>query len=325
VIRWGIAGPGSIANAFATTMQVVDGGEIGAVASRSVERAAAFAEEFAIPRHYGDYGALAHDDGVDVVYVATPHARHAADTLAYLSGGKHVLCEKPLALNAGQVRAMTDAARAQGRFLMEALWSRFLPSYRLLTEVLAAGRIGQPLFAEADFGFRAPIDPNGRLFDLAQGGGALLDLGIYALHLCTLVLGPVERAVAAGVVGETGVDEVTAAILHHRGGTIGVIKAAIRANLSSTGRIAGTEGSIEIPPYMHCPQSITVVAPGGGREVLQAPFELRQGFRYEIEEVHRCLADGATESAVMPLAESLALAVVMDDIRSQLGVVYPGE
>jgi len=325
VIRWGVAGPGSIAKTFARTMQDVDGGEIVAVASRSPERAAAFADQFAIPRHYGDYEALAHDDDVDAVYVATPHARHAADTLTYLSGGKHVLCEKPLALNAGQVRTMTDAARAQRLFLMEALWSRFLPSYQLLSEVLGSGRVGQPLFVEADLGFRAPVDADSRLFDLAQGGGALLDLGIYPLQLCTLVLGPVERAVAGGVVGQTGVDEVTAAILHHRDGTMGVIKAAIRAGLSSTGRVAATEGSIEIPSYMHCPQSITVVAPDGTRDVLEAPFELQRGFRYEIEEVHRCLADGVTESTMMPLAESLVLAVAMDDIRSQLGVVYPGE
>jgi predicted dehydrogenase len=157
MIRWGIAGPGGIAATFAEAMARVDGGEVVAVASRSQERADAFGDRFEIPRRYGDYRAMADDADVDAVYVATIQTRHAADAILYLDAGKHVLCEKPLAINAGEVVAMTDAAERSNRFLMEALWSRFLPSYRRLVELIGEGRIGEPLHVDADFGFRPPI------------------------------------------------------------------------------------------------------------------------------------------------------------------------
>ena len=217
MIRWGVIGPGIIATGFAEAMQWVEGGTITAVASRSAERAEAFGDRFDIPTRYGDYDALAADPDVDVVYVATPHSRHEADTIGLLRAGKHVLCEKPFALNARQAARMAEEARSRGLFLMEAIWSRFLPAYRSLVEVIGEGRIGEPLLVEADFGFRRPVDPAHRHFAPELGGGALLDLGIYPIQLCTLVLGPIERVVADGVVGETGVDEVVTALLHHRG------------------------------------------------------------------------------------------------------------
>jgi predicted dehydrogenase len=323
MIRWGVVGPGAIATGFAEAMSMVDDGVIAAVASRSGERAQAFGERFSIPSRYGGYGEMAEDPDVDVVYVATPHARHEADVLSYLEAGKHVLCEKPLALNARQARRMADAARGRRLFLMEAIWSRFLPAYRALVDVIGEGRIGDPLVVEADFGFRVPVQPEHRLFDAALGGGALLDLGIYPVQLCTLVLGPVAEASALGSVGETGVDELTVAILRHQSGGLGVVKAAIRLALACTARISGTEGAIEFPAFMHCPASFTVSGRGGA-EHIDASYE-GNGLRFEIAEVNRCLAEGRTESAVVPLDESIALASVLDDIRSQIGLVYPDE
>src|SRR6202044_3508148 len=196
MIRWGVIGPGGIATGFAEAMQWAEGGTITAVASRSAERAEAFGDRFDIPTRYGDYEALAADPAVDVVYVATPHSRHEVDTIALLRAGKHVLCEKPLALNARQATRMAAEARSRGLFLMEAIWSRFLPAYSSLVEVIGEGRIGEPLLVEADFGFRRPVEPAHRHFAAELGGGALLDLGIYPIALCTLVLGPVERVVA---------------------------------------------------------------------------------------------------------------------------------
>jgi predicted dehydrogenase len=323
MIRWGVIGPGSIATGFAEAMQWAEGGTITAVASRSTERADAFADRFGIPTRYGDYDALAADPGVDVVYVATPHARHEADAVACLQAGKHVLCEKPLALNARQAARMAEEARARGLFLMEAIWSRFLPAYRSLVDVIGAGLIGEPLLVEGDFGFRRPVDPRHRHFAPDLGGGALLDLGIYPMQLCTLVLGPIERVVADGVVGQTGVDEVVTALLHHRGGGLGVVKAAIRVAMTCTARIAGTDGVIDLPAMMHCPNSLTVSS-AAGVERIDASYE-GNGLRFEIDEVHRCLAEGRTESDVVPLHESIALAATMDAIRGDLGVVYPGE
>ena len=258
-----------------------------------------------------------------MVYVATPHSRHEVDTIALLRAGKHVLCEKPLALNARQAARMAEEARSRGLFLMEAIWSRFLPAYRSLVDVIGAGRIGEPLLVEADFGFRRPVDPDHRHFARELGGGALLDLGIYPIQLCTLVLGPIERVVSDGVVGETGVDEVVTALLHHPEGRLGVVKAAIRVNLTCTARIAGTEGVIDLPAMMHCPNSLTVSS-AAGVDHIDASYE-GNGLRFEIDEVHRCLAEGRTESDVIPLDESIALATTLDAIRADLGVVYPGE
>jgi predicted dehydrogenase len=323
MIRWGVIGPGIIATGFAEAMQWVEGGTITAVASRSAERAAAFGDRFDIPVRYGDYEALAADPDVDVVYVATPHSRHEADTIDLLRAGKHVLCEKPFALNARQAARMAEEARNRGLFLMEAIWSRFLPAYRSLVEVIGEGRIGEPLLVEADFGFRRPVDPAHRHFAAELGGGALLDLGIYPIQLCTLVLGPVERVVADGVVGETGVDEVVSALLHHQGNRLGVVKAALRIGMTCTARIAGTGGSIDLPAMMHCPHSLTVSSPTG-LEHIDASYE-GNGLRFEIDEVQRCLREGRTESTVVPLHESIALATTLDTIRAELGVVYPGE
>jgi predicted dehydrogenase len=322
--RWGIIGPGGIAERFARAMSGVPDGEILAVASRSLDRANAFGDRHGVARRYDDERALADDSGVDAVYIATPHARHMDDTLLCLEAGKAVLCEKPLSLNQAQGRRMVDAAASAGLFLMEAVWSRYLPAYRALGEALAAGRIGTPLQVDADFGFRVPVDPSHRLFDPAQGGGALLDLGIYPIQLCTLVLGPVAHAAGEGQLGSTKVDEIVAAVLRHERGGLGVIKAAITLQLACTARISGTDGWIDLPTFMHCPESLTVQPAGGVAETIDCPIE-GDGFQYEIVEVHRCLGQGLLESPTMPLVESLALAAVMDDIRSQIGVHYPGE
>jgi predicted dehydrogenase len=323
-VRWGVVGPGGIATRFGEAMELVDGGSITAVASRSRERADAYADRFGVPTRYDDYAALAADPDVDVVYVATPHPRHEADTLMFVAAGKHVLCEKPMALNAAQTRRMVEAARARGVFLMEAVWSRFLPAYRALVDVLADGRIGEPLVVDADFGFRRPVEPSHRLFDLVLGGGATLDLAIYPLQLSSLVFGaPPDRVVADGVLGETGVDERIAAVLHHPGGGLGVIRAAIRVDLPCRARVSGSAGWIDVPPFMHFPHGLDVHT-ADGVERIEAAFE-GDGLRFQVDEVHACLAGGHTESPTMPLDESIALAGTLDAIRAQVGVVYPGE
>jgi predicted dehydrogenase len=323
MIRWGVVGPGAIAAGFADAMGMVEGGDIVAVASRSSERADAYADRYGIEARYGDYAALAEDPSVDVVYVATPQSRHAADTLLMLQAGKHVLCEKPFALNEDQARRMVDEARRRSVFLMEAIWSRFLPAYRFLVDIVGSGRIGDPLLVEADFGLRRAVEPDHRLFRADLGGGGLLDLGIYPLQLCTLLLGEVAHVSAEGVIGATGVDEHVAAVLRHRGGGLGVIKAALRVNMTCSARVSGSEGVIEIPALMHCPTAIKVLTPAGVEDV-DGSYE-GNGLRFEIDEVHRCLGQGRTESDVMSLDETLALAHTLDDIRRQIGLVFPGE
>ena len=317
-VRWGVIGPGGIATQFADGMTLVDDGEIVAVASRSQERADAYGDRWGVAHRYDSVEALVEDPDVDAVYVATPHSRHEADTVAALEAGKHVLCEKPFALNARQAQRMADTARERGRFCMEAMWTRFLPSYRAMLEAIADGRIGDVLLVEGDFGFRMPVQP-GRHFDLDLGGGALLDLGIYPIQLCTLLLGRPERIVADGVLAETGADEHVAALLHFAGDRLGVVKAALRVPMSCTGRISGTDGVIELPAFMHCPQWLVV-----NGERIETAWE-GEGLRFQVEEVHRCLAEGLTESPVMPLDETVAIARVLDEIRGLIGVVYPAD
>jgi predicted dehydrogenase len=319
--RWGVVGPGGIATQLAEGMQMVDGGAITAVASRSQQRADAFGDRFGVPSRYGDVRSLLEDPHVDVVYVATPHAQHAATTLAALDAGKHVLCEKPLALSARQAEDMVERARARGLFLMEAMWSRFLPSYVALRDVLASGRLGEPLTVEADFGFRAPVVPEHRLFDRALGGGALLDLGIYPVQLCSMVLGPPDRVTGDGVLGSTGVDEQVAAVLHHPEGRLGVVKAAIRVRLSCTARISCSRGSIDLPAFMHRPQHLEV-SDRSGTERIECGYE-GEGLRFEVVEVHACLDAGRTESSTMPLDESISIAETLDAIRRVVGLEYP--
>jgi predicted dehydrogenase len=176
---------------------------------------------------------------------------------------------------------------------------------------------------EADFGFQRPVDPEHRLFRLDLGGGGLLDLGIYPLQLSSLLLGTAEHVAAEGVVGETGVDEAVAAVLRFSGGQLGVIKAALRMKMACTARITGTDGVIEVPAFMHCPNSLTLQSAAGVEEI-DGSYE-GNGLRFEIEEVHRLLAAGSTESRVMPLDETIALASTLDAIRAQIGVAYPDE
>jgi len=322
-VRWGIAGPGAISRSFAEALGQVDDAELVAVGSRAADRADAFGDAFGVPHRHGSYEDLAADPSVDVVYVGTPHSRHEQDTLLFLEAGKHVLCEKPFALDRAQGRRMAAAAEQAGLFLMEAMWSRFLPAYRTLVEVLGEGRIGEPNLVEADFGFQATFDPAHRHFDPAQGGGALLDLGVYPVQLASLVLGTPDRIVAEGQLGETGVDELVAAVLHHETGSLAVVKAALRASMTCTARIAGTHGYVQLPAFMHCPDRMTVAAPAGTEEI-DCSFP-GNGLRFQVEEVHRCLAAGRTQSDVMPLAETLAIAATLDTIRAAIGMRYPHE
>lgn len=322
--RWGVAGPGIIARRFASGMRQIPDGEIVAVASRDRVRADVYADEVGAGRRYGAYVELAEDPDVDIVYVATTPANHAELTVLYLEHGKHVLCEKPFALNLRQVEQMANAAAANDRFLMEAMWSRFLPAYVKLRELLQQRVIGEPLLVEADFGFLLEYDPTHRLLDPGVGGGALLDLGVYPLQLAMMVLGPPDGIAAAAHLGESGVDEAVAAALHHPGGTLAVVKAAVNTPLACTARIAGAHGSIELPAFMHCPERLVVRTLPLEVAEHQCPID-GEGLHYQVLEVHRCLRAGLTQSPTMSLEDSRHLAGACDEIRRQIGLVYPGE
>jgi predicted dehydrogenase len=321
-VGWGIAGPGAIAVGFANDLALVDDARLVAVGSRSAERGASFAARFGAASH-GSYEDLAANPDVDAVYVATPASRHAADVVMFLEAGKHVLCEKPFALDETQATHMIATATRTARFLMEAMWTRFLPPYRLLASLLDDGVIGAPSFVESDFGFGVPREPMHRLWDPSLGGGSLLDLGVYPVQLASLVLGAPERVAAAGHVGPSGVDEIVVAVTTHLGGSFAVSKSSITVGMACTARIAGERGVIELPAFMHCPPSVTVVG-FDGRRTHETPWP-GGGLQFQVAEVHRCLAEGRLESSVMPHAESLSIMRTLDSIRHEIGLGFPAE
>ena len=322
-IRWGILATGRIAGVFARGLADA-GAELAAVGSRRQETADAFGDQFQVPRRHASYEALAADPEVDVVYVSSPHPMHCENTLLLLEHGKAVLCEKPFTINAAEARRAIVEARRRELFLMEAMWTRFIPAVARVRELIAEGAVGEPRMVQADFGFRAHLNPEGRLFNPDLGGGGLLDIGIYVLSLASMVFGPRPKDVASTAhLGETGVDEQAGMTLRWPGGELAVLSCAVRTSTPGEARIFGTEGSLLLHgPFFKC--STLTLKRGDEEERLEIPVE-GNGYNYQALEVERCLREGRLESETMPLDESLALMELMDRLRAQWGLVYPTE
>ena len=319
--RWGIAGTGRIAGDFVNGLRQVPDAEVVAVCSRSESTAKNFALPRNIPRWHGSYEALANDPNVDVVYVATPNSRHRSDTEMFLRAGKHVLCEKPFALNEIEAKSMIATARNEQRFVMEAIWSRFLPVYVALGEVLAAQPLGKITHVEADLGFVAPTLREHRLNDPGLGGGAVLDLGIYCLHFARFVLGGHDTVIASGELNDQGVDIDATYTLHYRSGASATLRSTTRHATPCTATIVGERGNIRVAGRMHASPGFTV-AIDGEPERYHRYDETGQGLRHQVFEVHRCIEQGFIESPRLTHAETLAYAATMDEIRRQLGIRY---
>ena len=323
---WGILGTGRIAHLFASDLRLLPRAERVAVGSRSEARAHTFADQYDIPHRHGSYASLVADSDVDVVYVASPHTLHAEHTLMALEAGKHVLCEKPLTINEAQVERVIATARAEDRFLMEALWTRFFPVMddvrRLVHEEQALGDLR---LLQADIGVGASFDPDHRLYDPALGGGALLDLGIYPMALAFDLFGSPDDVVSDAVIGETGVDEQCAVVFRYADGQQATWQASLRADPGRTFTLSGTEGRLHGQRAWWKGAPVVHTRPDGTEETTYArPFE-GNGYQFEAAHVMECLRTGRTESPVMPLAESRALLRTMDALRDAWGVVYPSE
>jgi predicted dehydrogenase len=323
-VNWGILGTGRIGHEFATGLRDTPDAETLAVGSRTEDSARDFAASFGIARHYGSYAELVSDPDVDVVYVATPHPFHAENVALCLEAGKHVLCEKPMTVNAAQTGRLIALARDNGLFLMEGMWTRFFPLMERVRHLISSGAIGEPRLLHVDFGFRAPFDPLQRLFNPDLGGGALLDVGVYCVSLSSMIFGPPDRVTGLAHLGKTGVDEQSAAILEHGGGRMSTISIATRTATPQEAVIAGTKGRIKIHPDWWRPDKLTLSRPGEEDETIEAP-STGNGFPHEASEVVRCIRSGARESDVMPLRETLSIARTMDELRRQWGLVYPVE
>jgi predicted dehydrogenase len=323
-IRWGIAGTGVIAAAFAEDLRLLDDAELVAVGSRSQQAADRFADTHGAARRHVGYDALAADSEVDAIYVAVPHTGHEAVTLTALAAGKAVLCEKPFAINAAQAERMIAAARAAGAFLMEAMWVRFLPHQVGLRELISAGRIGEIRSLIVDRGEVLSSDPAHRVLDPALGGGALLDLGIYPVSFASMFLGTPDRVAAFATQAVTGVDAQTSAVFGYGSGAQALVTTALDARTANTASITGTKGRIDIVDWAdgRLPAKLTML--DGTTQNLEFPRE-GKGLRFQAAEVGRCLRAGEMESPVMPLDETLSIMRTLDLIREQIGLRYPGE
>lgn len=319
--RWGIAGTGWISRTTIKDLRLTENVEVVAVSSRHQETADAFAAEEGIERAYGDYARMLEDPDIDVVYICTPHGSHFPMAAAAIEAGKHVLGEKPLGIDAAQARELADLAEKRGVFLMEAMWMKFNPMIRTLQETIAAGAIGDVRWIQAAFGFAVPYDPDSRFWSAEQGGGALLDMGIYPITLAHLFTGQPERISAEGTINPAGVDKRV--LVNLTGGDVlAQLATSIEHMLTPRATIAGTVGFIEIdmPFWM---SGGFKVWPEGARPGGHEPYEVREpiegtGYVPMFREVSQAILDGQTECEIHPLSATIEVLDTIDEVRRQL-------
>lgn len=323
-VRWGILGTGGIARAFAMGLEAAPNAVLAAVGSRTLDGAQTFARQFGIPVAYGSYAELAQAPDVDIIYIGTPHPMHAENAILALRGGKAVLCEKPFAMNRREAGEMVALARAKNLFLMEAMWTRFMPALAEVKRIIASGEIGEVTLVQADFGFSATTDPTHRVNNRELGGGALLDLGIYPLSIACALLGKVESVQAQAVMGETGVDLTTGFTMKHEGGTMSVCSCSIRARSSSELVVSGTKGSVRMNRMFHLAETVTVSLLDGTMRTIATPY-LGNGYTHEAIEAGQCLRAGQIEHPLMTHDDTLNLMGLLDTIRRQIGLRYAAD
>lgn len=320
-LRWGIAATGSIAASMCEALQTLPDADIVAVGSRTQDAADTFAERFGIPHAHAGYDALWADDDVDVVYVASPHSHHHAMTIAALDAGKHVVCEKAFAVNAAQAREMVEAARRNDRFLMEAMWTWFIPAVVDIRQRVLDGEIGELKVVEANFGI--PVsDPDGRHRRLDLAGGAMLDIGIYPVTFARFLAGDPIEAKVAGTLGDTGVDANVGGVVTFAGGALGVFHTSLDMMTSLRATVYGTLGRIDVDAPFWFPTGFTLRVSGEEPVHIEMPHD---GLAHEAAHAMQRIRAGHRESDVIPLATTVSTMELLDDIRAQLGVVYPEE
>jgi predicted dehydrogenase len=321
-IKWGILGPGRIANAFATALQIAGNSELYAVGSRDITKARAFAAEFNIPVAYGSYEELVKDAEVDVIYIATPHNLHLEHTLLVLNHNKHVLCEKPMGVNRKEVKIMMEKAGEKGLFLMEALWSRFLPNIIKTKELVESGAIGEVKLLTAAFAFRSDKGPEHRQFNIDLCGGTLLDIGIYNIFLSLFLLGMPKKIAASAGLNNQGCDTSCSYSFNYENDTIASMYSTFIADSPTIAEIHGTEGKIMLEHKWFCPGKVKLEQFNGTEQVFE--FDVKSnGYQFEAEEVANCILAGKTQSDLWSLNDSLQLVEIMDTIRNKCGIVYP--
>jgi predicted dehydrogenase len=323
-IRWGIIGTGGIASTFAGDLKLLLDAEVAAVGSRSQEGADRFGDRFGIERRYASYEQLVADDHIDAVYVSTPHPMHHGAALLAIRAGKAVLVEKPFTINAGEARELVTEARSRGTFLMEAMWTRFLPHVAKIRELLGSGRLGEVRSVLADHGQWFAQNAEHRLFAPELGGGALLDLGIYPISFASMIFGRPAKITAVSDRAFTGVDAQTSVLLQYEHGQQAVLFTTLETRSPNWAAINGTDARIEIDGVFYAPSNFKVVHRDGDVEQFDVPHE-GHGLRHQAAEVGRCLREGRTESEILTLDETVAIMETLDEVRRQIGLRYPSE
>jgi dihydrodiol dehydrogenase / D-xylose 1-dehydrogenase (NADP) len=331
---WGILGPGNIARRFMNDLPLCPQADLAAVASRSPEKARAFAEQYGFAKSYGSYRDLLEDPTVDIVYIAVPHTLHQELTIQALEAGKAVLCEKPAAVNALQLQAMIDCARDRRRFFMEAMWTRFFPVNQRVYQIISSDALGTVTLIEADLGFGnwsggRVANPQSRLFSPELAGGSLLDLGVYCVSYLTRMKGAYPVAIKAlGARTETDVDGMTAAIFHYSDGTVAVLRSSVIQTMRQTAIIYCEKATIEVPDFFHPSRAVIRYAEKGHPdEIIEIPYQVdgTTGFNFEAEAVMACLDRGLLECPDMTWQQSLEVMELLDAIRREIGLKYPFE
>jgi predicted dehydrogenase len=328
IIRWGIIGCGKIAAKFANDLQLVEGAELYAVAARSLDAAQAFANTHKAEKAFGSYTDMLHDAAVDVIYIATPHSFHYEHTMLCLTYRKAVLCEKPFAINAIQANKMIHFARAQKVFLMEALWTKFLPHYQQVMRMVEAGKLGTLKSVLINFGFKPqpPISP--RLYEPSLGGGTMLDIGIYNVFMALSLLGKPQHIQATMMPhATTSVDEQCAVLFTYANGAMAQLFSSFVSTLPTEAEIAGTNGSIRLTSRFYEPSATIQYFSYSIRETtsIDVPRESGFGYQYEARHVNECICNGLTESPVWSHAQTIELMETLDAIRKIAGIKYPDD
>ncbi len=322
-LRWGILAAGGIAGVFTDSVTRHTASEVVAVGSRARDRAEAFAARHQVGRAHDNYEDLVADPAVEAVYVASPHSEHLDHALLAIGAGKHVLVEKAFTVNTAQAEQVFAAARAQGVFVMEAMWTRFLPHMVVLRDVLAGGEIGELVGLIADHGQNMAHHPaTHRLHDPALAGGALLDLGVYPISFAHDLFGAPDRVVAIGSLTPTDVDGQVSIALGFADRQAS-LHTTLHANTATTAVVFGTRGRVEIERPFYGPSGFTVVRDDGSGWTFDGRVDA--GMQYEAAEVARCVAAGDTQSPLMPWQATVEVMGILDEVRTQIGLTYPAE
>lgn len=320
--KWGILAPGKMSAKFTTGIKLLENAELYAVGSRNPERAEKFARQFGFKKYYGSYEELASDPDLDVVYIASPHSHHLEHTLLCLRNGKHVICEKAFAMNTREVQEMVDEAATRKLFLMEALWPPFQPFYKKAREILDSGILGKILYLHGYFSFIPPFDPDDRKFNLALGGGSLLDIGIYPVIDALTFIGIPNEIKASAIFSPTGSEESVSSVFRYNSGQMATVYSSFKTSTGIGCDIFCEKGNITVSRGRDMNQRVNVELHNGEKQefVFSPPA---MGYHWEAEEVMKCLDEGLTESPVVPLSFSLDLIKTLDRIRSEAGIVFP--